>query len=138
MKTTSIWLKNALKQLHELVHTERRIGVEILELLWEIERRKSYSELGYDGLYTFCIRELKFTEAQAYHRIQAMRAMKMNSKAVGHAIESRIKSGAMSVSTVAQVQADTAPSPQKLRASDIEIGSPEFATVQEYLKRFGY
>ena len=87
-----------------MVQTERRIGVDILELLWEIERRKSYSELGYDGIYSFCIRELKFTEAQAYHRIQAMRALKMNSKEVGLEIKNKIDSGAMSVSTVAQVQ----------------------------------
>jgi len=99
MKIASLWLENTLKQLHSLVQEERRIGVEILELLYELERRKAYSELGYDGLYSFCVRELKFTESQAYQRIQAMHALKAAPE-----LKDKIRSGTMSVTTVAQVQ----------------------------------
>ena len=99
MKIHSNWLKNTLHELQKLLTEERKICVQILELLLEIERRKSYAELGYDGLYSFCIRELKFTESQAFQRIQAMRALKSTPE-----IKEKLKSGTMSVSTVAQVQ----------------------------------
>ena len=99
MKSENTWLQNTLSKLHSLVQEERRIGVEILEILYELERRKAYSELGYDGLYSFCVRELKFTESQSHQRIQAMFAL----KAVPE-LKNKIQSGTMSVTTVAQVQ----------------------------------
>lgn len=78
---------------------ERRIGTEILECLWEIERRKAYSELGYDGLYTYCIKELHFTDSQAYQRIQAMRAVKELPE-----IKPMLEKGSLSVSSISKVQ----------------------------------
>src|SRR5437773_2281437 len=92
IKNTSKWLENTLITLQKLVQEERRIGIEILDLLWEIERRKAYAELGYDGLYSFCVRELKFTESQAFQRIQAMRALK-STPALNQVIKNKIESG---------------------------------------------
>lgn len=88
-----------LQKLFALVKEERRIGAEILELLLEIERRKAYAELGYDGLFSFCVKELRYSEAQAYRRIQAMRALQQNPE-----LKQQIESGAMTVTTVSQVQ----------------------------------
>lgn len=99
MKTPAKWLENALIELRSLDREERRIGVKILECLAEIERRKAYSELGYDGIYSFCVRELRYTESQAFQRMQAVHAM----NAVPE-VKAKIESGAMSVTTVAQVQ----------------------------------
>ncbi|MCM0606381.1 MAG: HNH endonuclease [Xanthomonadaceae bacterium] len=99
MNDISNWLENALPKLRALVADERRIGVEILDLLAECERRKAYTELGHDGLFSFCVKVLLFTEAQAFQRIQAMRAMRATPE-----LKSKIESGVMSVSTVAQVQ----------------------------------
>ena len=93
------WIESALPKLKSLVADERRVGVEILELLAECERRKAYAELGCDGLFSFCVKVLGFTEAQSYQRIQAMRAMRVTPE-----LKEKIESGVMSVSTVAQVQ----------------------------------
>lgn len=86
-------------RIKKLVQVERRIGVEILECLYEIETRKAYAELKYDGLFTYCVRELGFSDAQAYQRIQAMRALKDLPE-----LKPLIESGALSVSSVSKVQ----------------------------------
>ncbi len=99
MQNPSNWLKNTLFNLQKLIQEERKIGVQILDVLWEIERRKAYAELGYDGLFSFCVRELKFSESQAFQRIQAMHAMKTITE-----VREKIESGAMNVTTVSQVQ----------------------------------
>jgi hypothetical protein len=75
-----------IKKLMTLVKEERRIGVEILELLFEIEQRKAYSEL-------------RYSESQAYCRIQAMRAMKEVPE-----LKEKIHSGELTVTTVSQIQ----------------------------------
>ena len=99
MKKPSIWLEKTLLSLNYLLDSERKIGVQILEILLEIEKRKAYCELGYDGLFSFVVKHLKFTEAQAYQRIQAMHAIKHLPE-----LKQKIESGALSVSVVAQVQ----------------------------------
>ena len=99
MKSPSIWLKNSLQLLHSLHQEERRIGVRILEILQEIENKKAYSELGYDGLFSFCVQELKYTESQAFQRVQAMRAMKSIPL-----LKEKIKMGTLSMTAVSQVQ----------------------------------
>jgi len=94
-------MKNEIlfRRIKKLVTIERRIDVEILECLYEIEIRKAYAELRYDGLYTYCVKELGFTDSQAYQRIQAMRALKEIPE-----LAPQIVSGALSVSAVAKVQ----------------------------------
>lgn len=94
MNNESLFLR-----IKKLVSTERRIGVEILECLYEIEFRKAYAELRYDGLFTYCVKELGFTDSQAYQRIQAMRALKEIPE-----LKPMIESGSLSVSSVAKVQ----------------------------------
>lgn len=91
--------KELIEKIQILVRQERRIGVEILELLHEIEVRKAYSELGYDGLFSFCVKELRYSEAQAYRRLQAMRALRSVPE-----LKEKIESGKMTVTTVSQVQ----------------------------------
>ena len=49
MNNTPLFLR-----IKKLVSTERRIGVAILECLYEIEKRRAYAELKYDGFYTYC------------------------------------------------------------------------------------
>lgn len=94
MNNESLFLR-----IKKLVTEERRIGVEILECLYEIEMRKSYAELKYDGLFSYCVKELGFSESQAYQRIQAMRAVKEVPE-----IKHMIESGSLSVSSVSKVQ----------------------------------
>jgi hypothetical protein len=87
-------------RVKKLVATERRIGIEILECLYEIEKRKAYAELKYDGLYTYCVKELKLTDSQAWQRIQAMYALKEIPE-----LKPMMMSGSLNVSTVIKVQA---------------------------------
>jgi 5-methylcytosine-specific restriction endonuclease McrA len=54
--------------------------------------------LKYEGLYTYCVKELRFTETQAYQRCQAMRAMKDLPE-----LKPMIESGSLSVSSVSMV-----------------------------------
>ncbi|MBC7387135.1 MAG: hypothetical protein H7301_13365, partial [Cryobacterium sp.] len=87
------------RRLKKSVSTERRIGVSILDLLFEVEKRRVYSELKYDGLYPYCVPELGFTDAQAFQRIQAMRALKEVPE-----VKRLVEAGTLSVSAVAKVQ----------------------------------
>ncbi len=86
-------------RIKKLVTEERRIGVEILECLYEIEVNRAYAVLKYDGLFTYCVRELGFSDSQAYQRIQAMRALKDLPE-----LKPMIESGALSVTSVSKVQ----------------------------------
>jgi hypothetical protein len=88
-----------LERIKRLIATERRIGTAILDCLSEIDRRRIYSDLRYDGLFTFCVKELGFSDAQTYSRIQAMRALQEIPE-----IRAKIESGSLSVSSAAKVQ----------------------------------
>jgi hypothetical protein len=99
MKNASNWLENSISCIRKLDSEIHRIETRILEILLEIERRKAYAELRYDGLFSFCIKEFRWSESQAYSRIQAMRAM----RAVPQ-VKEMIDEGRMSVTTAAQVQ----------------------------------
>ena len=52
----------------------RRITVELLAHLVEVERRRLYRGLGCGRLFTYCTEVLKLSEAAAWNRIKAVRA----------------------------------------------------------------
>jgi 5-methylcytosine-specific restriction endonuclease McrA len=88
-----------LSETKTLAAQERELITKVLHHLHEIESRRLYSSLKYGSLFEYAVRELKYSEAQAGRRIQAMRAL----TAVPE-IESKIVSGELSVSNVAMVQ----------------------------------
>jgi hypothetical protein len=55
---------------------ERKLSLEIIELLEEMDRRKLYLERGYSSLIEYCVKELKYSEGSAYRRISAMRVVR--------------------------------------------------------------
>ncbi len=55
--------------------SERKLTVEIIELLMEVDRRKIYLEIGFGSLLDFCVQELKYSESSAFRRIAAARLM---------------------------------------------------------------
>ncbi len=65
--------KELLNNTHSLVKKERKTTSEILEHLEEIERRRLFCDLKYSSLFEYCTKELKYSEAQTYRRIDAMR-----------------------------------------------------------------
>ena len=53
---------------------ERRATVELLALLGEVDARRLYLSEGFSSLFVYCTQELKLSEHEAYHRIEAARA----------------------------------------------------------------
>ncbi len=88
-----------LVKLKNLATEERKITVEILWHLREVERRRLYAEIGYPSLFEYCLKELQYSESAAFRRISAMRALRENPE-----IESSIQSGELTVTAVAKMQ----------------------------------
>ena len=62
-----------LKNTKTLVNEERRITLELIDHLREIERRLLFAELGYGSLFEFVVKHLGLSEGSAQRRISAMR-----------------------------------------------------------------
>jgi hypothetical protein len=82
-----------------LVAEERRLNIEILHLLREVEKRRLFLEMGYGSLFDFTVRELGFDEASASRRIQAMYLVKSVPE-----VEEKLKSGSLSLTVAAKTQ----------------------------------
>ena len=65
-----------LSQIRLLALEERKLTLQILELLREIERRRLYARQGYGSLFEYTVKELGYSEASASRRIHAMRLFK--------------------------------------------------------------
>lgn len=89
--------KTLLKDTKDLVLKEREFLTKILHHLKEIDVRKLYSDLGYSSLFAYCIRELGYSESNAYRRIQACRML-----AAIPEIEQKIENGKLSLSNISQ------------------------------------
>src|SRR4051812_12148553 len=53
---------------------ERRVTVELLSLLGELDARRLYLGEGCSSLFAYCTQVLRLSEHAAYHRIEAARA----------------------------------------------------------------
>jgi ribosome-binding protein aMBF1 (putative translation factor) len=108
MSTKNVVQKNSLRQLSDdellvslksLIAREKEILLEILNHLKELDSRRLYLELGYPSLWAYCTTELKYSEAAAQRRIEAMRALREMPM-----LESKIISGALTLTNIAKVQ----------------------------------
>lgn len=99
MQITKIENEKLLSDTKLLVKEERRVQVQLLLHLQEIERRKLFLELGYGSLFDFVTKELGYSESAGYRRIQAMRLMKSVPT-----IEQKLADGSITLTTAAQVQ----------------------------------
>src|SRR5688572_12155594 len=86
-------------RLGELVKSERRISIEILELIREAEKRKIYLERAYPTLFEWLVGAYGYSQPAAYRRIQASRLL----GAVPEAKE-KLATGELNVSVLARVQ----------------------------------
>ena len=82
-----------------LASEERRIGIEVLHHLREIDARKLFASLGFSSLFAYCTTELGYSEGGAYRRIAAMRLLRDVPE-----YEAKLESGEVSVATLSQVQ----------------------------------
>lgn len=100
MKTLSQLSRDALiADTRLLVSEEKRLELELLDHLREIERRMLHLEMGYPSLYEFAVRHLGLSEASAYRRIAAMRVVREIPE-----VKSALVSGRLSLTNVAAVQ----------------------------------
>jgi hypothetical protein len=88
-----------LKILRVQVENERKLLMQILEALREVEDRMLHLEMGYPDLYTFAMKELGYTSGAAYRRISAMRLVKSVPEAAP-----KLKSGELGLENASQAQ----------------------------------
>lgn len=94
-------LKNEqlLEVLYKKSADERKLTLEIIELLEEVEHRSLPLEKGYGSLLEFCVHELKYSESAAYRRISALRITKELPQ-----VKQSIQNGTLNLVTVTQAQ----------------------------------
>ena len=77
------------------VKEEKKLTVEILSYLQEIQNRNLYTEYGVNSLFKFCTRILKYSDSEAALRVKAIRVIKKAPTA-----KKKLETGDMNLSTV--------------------------------------
>jgi hypothetical protein len=98
--------EDLLKKTALLAQEERRITLDVLLHLKEIERRRLHLDLGFSSLYEYTLKELKYSEGAVYRRVQAMRLLRDMPE-----VEQKITSGQLSLSTASKIQSSTRDKP---------------------------
>ena len=88
-----------LQATKRLAFEEKRIGIEVLHHLREIDSRRLFASLGFSSLFEYCTQELGYSEGGAYRRISAMKLLRDVPE-----YESKLREGAVSVATLSKVQ----------------------------------
>lgn len=86
-------------RMEKLVRTERKITHLVLLHIAEIEDRKIYAEMGYDGMYSYLTRGLGYSEGSAYRRLQSARLLKQVPS-----VAEKIENGSLNLTQLTQVQ----------------------------------
>ena len=87
-----------LNQTQRLAFDERKLTVEILHHLLEIDRRKLYIRFRCGSLFEYCEKVLKYSGGSASRRIGAMRLLKKLP-----AVEAKLADGALTLSHLSQI-----------------------------------
>lgn len=88
-----------LRQTLLLVKREKEILSEILAHLEEVRRRRLFCDLGYGSLFQYCIKQLGYSEDQAYRRINALKLVKEFPS-----VRDQIAAGELSLSSLSVAQ----------------------------------
>lgn len=88
-----------IQRLEKLVRTERKITHFVLAHIAEIEKRRIYADLGFDGMYTYLTRGLGCSEGSAVRRLQSARLLM---RVTG--VAEKIELGSLNLSQLTQVQ----------------------------------
>lgn len=83
-----------------LAMEERRLSVEILWHLREIERRQLFAERGYPSLFDYCVDALGYSAGAAARRIRSMQLLRDMPEEVSKSLES----GSVSLTTASALQ----------------------------------
>jgi len=76
----------------------------VIEYLAVVEAKLIYAELGFSSLFEFCTKDLGYSDASAYRRIESMRLLKTIPLARKEEISSKIESGEISLTNLSLVQ----------------------------------
>ena len=98
-KLTSLSDSNLLSQTKLLVQKERKITVEVLEHLCEIDQRKLYLKRGFSSLFNYATKELGYSEGSTYRRINAMKLCREFPETTF-----KIQNGNLNLTTASQLQ----------------------------------
>ncbi len=88
-----------LSGLKTKVENERKLLMEILYALREVEARRLHLEIGYPDLYQFAMKELGYSAGAAHRRISAMRLLKTVPE-----IAPKLESGELGLENASQAQ----------------------------------
>jgi hypothetical protein len=91
--------RDVLSKTETLAEKERQVVSELLGFLQEVEERKLYSDRGCGSLFLYCVKVLKYSEASAQRRIDAMRLAREIPEVKG-----KVESGELSLSVASQAQ----------------------------------
>ncbi|MFS4459843.1 HNH endonuclease [Bdellovibrio sp. HCB2-146] len=95
----SVSNSDLISRMEKLVRTERKITHLVLLHIAEIEERRIYAELGFDGMYTYLTRGLGYSEGAAYRRLQSARLLKQVPS-----VAAKIEDGSLNLTQLTQVQ----------------------------------
>jgi 5-methylcytosine-specific restriction endonuclease McrA len=73
-RLTALSSPELLAALERVAAQGREVTADLLALLAECDDRKLHEPEGFASLFEFCVKRLRLSESQAYHRIQAARA----------------------------------------------------------------
>lgn len=67
--------KTLLSDTIDYAKREKFYSAKVIECIAEVRKRRAFVQLGYASLFEFCLKELKFSEAQAMRRIDAAKLL---------------------------------------------------------------
>ncbi len=88
-----------LSQTKNLVQKERKLAIQVIGHLSEIEHRKLYLRRGFSSLFDYTVKELGYSEGSAYRRIKAMKLCREIPETT-----SKLKTGSLNLTTASQLQ----------------------------------
>lgn len=105
--------------MNNLVQEERNVLSKVLYHLKEIDKRKLYSDLKCAGLFEYCVKILKYSEAQASRRVSACRILEELPE-----ILPKIEQGELTLTQLAQANS-------MFRNEDIIAPKEKLSIIQE-------
>jgi 5-methylcytosine-specific restriction endonuclease McrA len=88
-----------LSETQKLVGQEREVLLQVLHHLKEIERRRLFSSLGFSSLFIYAVKQLSYSEDQAFRRISAMRLLRELPE-----LEEKVQNGKVSLTNLSLAQ----------------------------------
>ncbi len=115
-----------LNQIRAAVNAERKITLQVLELLKKVDEQKLYLTLSFGSLHEFCVKELHYSESATFRRISAMRAL-----CEVPVLEKKIEDGTLSLAVISQAQTHIR---QKEKMTSIRMNTEEKAMLFDSLQ----